>query len=331
MVGGGQKQSNQPQQVNQTTTNIPEYAQPYFTDILQRAQAESNRPYQAYDGQRIAGFNANQTGVQNQVMGLQDPSQFGQASNFAMQAGVGGLQDPNGQHYHMAGQPDWDAPQRDTYMSPYMQGVVDITKREAITDAQKGQLAANLNAARLGSYGGARQLLATTERERNLGQNLSDIQTKGLQSAYENAQGQFNTDRQSRFNVNQQNLASDLSTQELGVNARQQGYNTALNAAQSLGQLGQAQQDATLARLQAQANVGQQQQQMSQSLFDQNYADFLRQRDYPMEQLGYFSNMLHGLPIGLNSTTTTYAPSPSTGSQLAGLGLGALSLYNLQK
>jgi hypothetical protein len=264
-------------------------------------------------------------------MGLQDPSQYGQATNMAMQAGVGALGDPNIQQYHMANQPDWDAAQRDTYMSPYQQGVIDVTKREAITDAQKGQLAANLNAGRLGSYGGARQLLATTERERNLGQNLSDIQTKGLQSAYENAQGQFNADRQSRFGVNQQNLASDLSTQELGVNARNQGYSTALNAAQSLGQLGQAQQQGTLERLQAQANVGQQQQDMSQSLFDQRYADFLRQRDYPMEQLGYYSNMLHGLPIGLNSTQTTYGQAPNIGSQAAGLGLGALSLFNLQK
>ena len=331
MVGGSDKSSNQPQQVNQTTTNLPEYAQPYFTDILQRAQAESNREYQPYDGQRIAGFNSNQTGVQNAVMGLQAPGQFGQASDMATQAGIGALSNPNIQQYHMAGQPDWDTSQMNTYMSPFQQGVIDVTKREAITDAQKAQLAANLNAGRLGSYGGARQLLATTERERNLGQNLSDIQAKGLQSAYENAQSQFNADRQSRFGVNQQNLASDLSTQELGVNARNQGLNTAINAAQSLGQLGQAQQAATLERLQAQANVGQQQQQMSQSLLDQNYADFLRQRDYPMEQLGYFSNMLHGLPIGLNSTTTTYAQPPSTASQAAGLGLGALSLYNLTK
>jgi hypothetical protein len=60
--------------------------------------------------------------------------------------------------------------------------------REAIRDAQKTQLGANLGAARQGTYGGARQLLAQTERERALGQQLGNIQTRGLQSAYEAAQ-----------------------------------------------------------------------------------------------------------------------------------------------
>jgi hypothetical protein len=75
------------------------------------------------------------------------------------------------------------------YMSPYAQGVhVDVAKQEAIRDAQKTQLGANLGAVRQGTYGGARQLLAQTERERALGQQLGDIQTRGLQAAYEAAQ-----------------------------------------------------------------------------------------------------------------------------------------------
>jgi hypothetical protein len=69
-----------------------------------------------------------------------------------------------------------------------MQNVVDIQKEEAIRDAQKGQLAQNLGAARQGTYGGARQLLASTERERNLGQQLAQIQAAGGQRAFEAAQ-----------------------------------------------------------------------------------------------------------------------------------------------
>ena len=99
--------------------------------------------------------------------------------------------------------------------------------------------------------------------------------------------------------------------------------------AQTLGGLGTAQQDAQLRRLQAQGAVGAEQRGYQQQLLDQAYADFLRQRDYPMEQLGYFSNILRGLPIGLSSTQTTYGQSPGLAQQVIGTGLGALGTYNM--
>ena len=89
------------------------------------------------------------------------------------------------------------------YMSPYIQNVMDIQKREALTDARKSQLAQDLGAARQGTYGGARQLLASTERERALGQQLGDIEAKGMQAAYENAQAQFERDRVARMGAQQ--------------------------------------------------------------------------------------------------------------------------------
>ena len=48
--GGG------PQEVTQVSTNLPEYAKPYFEELLGRAGAELNRGYQTYPGQRIADF-----------------------------------------------------------------------------------------------------------------------------------------------------------------------------------------------------------------------------------------------------------------------------------
>ena len=111
------------------------------------------------------------------------------------------------------------------YMSPYMQGVVDVQKREAIRSAQQGQLAQNLAAARAGTYGGARQTLAATERERALGQQLGDIQTRGLQAAYEQAGTQFERDRAARMAAQQANLQAALGVQQLGTTT---GLQTAL-------------------------------------------------------------------------------------------------------
>jgi hypothetical protein len=64
---------------------------------------------------------------------------------------------------------------------------------------------------------------------------------------------------------------------------------------------------------------------------DQMYGDYLRQRDYPIEQLGYMSNLLRGLPVGLNTTNITYAQPPGIGQQLLGTGLAGLGAYNMMR
>jgi hypothetical protein len=83
----------------------------------------------------------------------------------------------------------------------------------------------DLGAARQGTYGGSRQLLAGLERERGLGQQLGDIEARGLQSAFENAQAQFERDRGATMAAQQQNLAAQLGVQQLGTDV---GLKTAL-------------------------------------------------------------------------------------------------------
>jgi hypothetical protein len=368
--GGGAPQT---QKVESTTTNLPKYLEPYVTDIASRAQAESNREYTPYEGQRIAGFTPEQQQVQQNVMGLQQPGQFGQATDFATQAGLGSLaagnydpasfsyqnvSAPQLQQYQMAAPDQFGQAQAQQYMSPYVQNVLDVQKREAITDAQKSQLMTNLGAARQGTYGGARQLLAGTERERALGTQMGDIQAKGLQSAYENAQQQFERDRAAQMGVGRSNLDAQLQTQQLGSgqslqaalanqqygmdaqkaseasrqfgsNLGMQGFAQALQSAQTLGNLGTSQQASDLQRLQAQDLTAAQMQQMNQKQLDLRYQDFINQRDDPRRALDYYSNLVRGLPNQMGYTQTTSAPPPSMFSQIGGLGIGALSLSKL--
>jgi len=376
MSGGGD--STPPtQQVNSTTTtnNLPEYARPYYENVLNRAQAESYRDYTPYQGQRIAGFTPDQQALQTEVRNMQTPGQFGAASDLAYGAGLGAanagqytptsvvnqqVQMPGLDLYQMRGAERFGNPQAQQYMSPYIQNVMDVQKREAVRDAQKAQLVGDLGAARQGTYGGARQLLAATERERALGQNLGDIQARGLQSAYENAQAQFERDRSAGFGVGQQNLQAAMQRQQLGTQTGLQaalanqssnldaqrlaeqsrqfgsqqglaGLGQMLEAGRTLGNLGLTQQQADQQRLQMQGTAADRYQQQRQQQLDMAYADFLRQRDYPMEQLGYFSNLLRGVPVGLNTTGTTYAPPPSMLAQVGGVGLGALGLSNMAR
>jgi hypothetical protein len=96
------------------------------------------------------------------------------------------------------------------YMSPYMQNVVDVQKQAAIEDARKAQLGANLGAARQGTYGGARQLLAQTEREKALGQQLGQIQATGSQAAYDAAQRQFEAEQARQLEASRTNIGVGL-------------------------------------------------------------------------------------------------------------------------
>jgi hypothetical protein len=292
-----------PTQQTVTQTNLPEYARPYFENIMDRAQALSHQQYVPYENERIASFTPGQQQTQQEVMGMRDPSQIYDASNIAY----------NAANY----QPGQFGPETFTpgiaeqYMSPYMQNVVDIQKREALRDAEIAQLGQNLGAAKQGTYGGARQALLTGERERGLRTQLGDIQAAGSEKAFQQARDAAFRDQQMR------------------EQSRQFGAQQGLAGAQLLGGLGTAQQESQLRRLQAQGAVGAEQRDYQQRLLDQAYGDFLRQRDYPMEQLGYFSNLMRGIPVGLSSTQTAYAAPPSAASQIAGTGLSALGLSRL--
>lgn len=179
-------------------------------------------------GQYAAGqFDTQQIGMPNlQQYSMQAPrnvraQQYGTPQMGAAQTGF----QPELNYFQMQGPQQFGSTQAQQYMSPFQQNVVDVQKREAVRDAQKGQLVQDLGAARQGTYGGSRQLLAGLERERNLGTQLGDIQARGSQSAYENAQAQFERDRAAGMTVGGQNQQAALQTQQLGT---QTGMQTAL-------------------------------------------------------------------------------------------------------
>jgi hypothetical protein len=361
------------QEVSTTTSNLPEYARPYFENVTNRAMAQSYQPYTPYKADRIAGFTPAQEQVQQNVLGLGAPNQFGAGSSLAYQAGLGALgqqnynpsqfnaqqvQAPQLERYGLQGPEMFGSEQAQQYMSPYLRNVLDTQKREAVRDARQGQVVQDLGAARQGTYGGSRQLLAGLERERNLGQQLGDIESRGQQSAFENAQQQFERDRAAGMTTGQQNLQAALQQQQLGTQtglqaalANQQqgmeaqrlgeqsrqfgaqqglaGLQAAGQMGQTLGNLGQYQQQADLQRLQAQGATAGEQRALQQQYLDQDYADFLRQRDYDMERLGQFSNILRGLPVGLSTTNTAYATPPSLASQALGTGLAGISMSRM--
>lgn len=278
---------------------IPQAFQLYGQGTPEAFQSKYVDPLKAaglYGADRVAPMSEMQQQVGAQLGQMTTPTQFAMGTG-ALGAGYNAL----------SGLPSMLTPgQMEQYMSPYMQNVLDVQKKQALRDAQQAQLTQNLGAARQGTYGGARQLLATTERERNLMDQMGKIQATGMQSAYEAAQKGLEAERAARI---QQGLG--LGT--LG---------------QQFGQLGVAQQAADIDRLKTMGAYGDLQRALAQQQVDVRYQDLMKGIDFPESQLEKLSAFIRGIPT-TDVTQTTTTPPPSFASQLAGLGLSGLSLYNL--
>jgi hypothetical protein len=295
--GGGGSPAPTTSQVNQS--NLPEYARPYFEDLMQRGQTASQVQYQPYGGERTAGFSPlQQQGFQG-VQGLGPSSLNAPAAGLTGVAGLGGL--GAGQNY---AQQATSPGSMQAYMSPYMQNVVDFQKTQAVSDYGRqlpGQQAA---ASRAGAFGGSRQAIVESEAQRNLQNTLGGIQAQGSQQAFEQA------------NKNLQ-FGSQLGLQGLGL-AGQMG--------QQLGQLGQTAFGQQAAAAQAQQAAGATQQAQSQDILNKRYEDFMQQQTFPQSQLQFYSSLLRGVPVSPNQTMYQYQAPASGASQIAGLGMGALGL-----
>lgn len=283
----------------QTTSQevkLPDYIAPYVQRMLQRGEGLSNEEYQAYGGPRLADFNADQQAAFDRVRNMP-------AMTPEQTQGAGIVGEAANQLLRGAGQ-RFDQSQADFYMSPYMQSVVDIEKREAQRDFDKQMPVIGASAAKAGAFGGARHGLIEAEAQRNYNQRLGDIQAKGLQSAFTNAQGQFNAD---------QNRMGTLATGAAGAG----------NTLAGIGQQGFQNQ---LANTQALMGIGNVQQGLNQKSLDVGYQDFLQQRQHPYQQAQYMQSFLQGMPMTQTTTAQTQS-APTLGQQLISSGIGGYQFF----
>jgi len=297
-------------------TDVPEVLRPYITGaggILPTAQTLLTKGYNETYGDplkaaglagsgRIAGLSPMQQQIGTQLQGMTTPEQFAQGTgttNLGVGANALGLGS-------LAGFNDPSTVQ--SFMSPYQQNVIDVNKAEALRDAQKGLTAGNLASARQGTYGGARNALMMSEADRNLQTKLGNIQATGMQNAFDAAQ-------------------KAQAAQAAGYG---QAASTYGQLGQTFGQLGTAQQATDIDRLKTQGAYGDLQRATQQQQLDAQYQDLMTKLNYPITNLETMNNLVRGVPLtqtgSMGSQTT---PPPSFASQLAGMGLTGLSLYNM--
>jgi len=302
--------------ISTSLTDVPEVLRPYITGaggVLPTAQTLLSKDYATTYGTplqqaglagsgRVASLSPMQQQVGTQLGTMATPTQFGTGTGAA-QLGVGSTALGLGALGSMLS-PEQTA----MYMSPYSQNVIDVNKAEAMRDAQKGLMSGNLAAARQGTYGGARQLLSQTEQERNLQTKLGNIQATGMQNAFDAAQ--------------KAQIAQAAGYGQLG-----QTYGS---LGQTYGALGTAQQASDIDRIKTQGAYGDLQRGVQQQQLDAQYQDLMSKLNYPLTSIETMSNLARGVPLTQTATSGSQTtPPPSFASQLAGMGLTGLGLYNM--
>lgn len=292
---------------------------PYVYNMLEMGAGAAAQPYQAYEDPRYAAPTALQQQAYTGIAGLTPPTQFDTATQMATQAG------------NAMGDMRYDPTQFNTglgpirsvqdYMSDYTSGVSDIAAREATRQADISRQAEQARMAQAGGYGGSRQAIMEAERQRNLGTQIGDIRTQGLQAAYDRA----NQQRIQEATLGMEAQRGSEQSRQYGANLGFQGLQGQLNAAQGLGALGTQQQQAGISALNTQLAAGGQQQADQQRNLDFAYQQYQESMQHPYRQASYMQSLLQGMPL----EAPRYYPGDSGIGSLATGALTGAGVYNM--
>ena len=288
--GGGSAPPPPPAtQTVRQSSEFPEELKPFVKDIFGKAQAiQEQRQEEGFRPeltQQLAAFTPDQqaafTGIREQV-GQTRPL-FEEATQLTRGATRAAT----------------DPAEVAALMNPFLRNVTDIEKREArrVADVEEQQLAAQ--AAQAGAFGGSRAAILEAERQRNLAQQLGDIEARGRLAAFQDAQARL----QNQFG------------------------REAAGAAQ-LSALGTAIPAQTFKELGALSGIGAAEQQQAQRALDIATQQAREEYGFPMQTLQDFQSILRGfpLPATTNVSRQSFSPAQPLSTQLLGLGTGLAGL-----
>lgn len=276
------------------TTKLDPTVEPYVKKALDEAEGiydtSMEAGYLPYEGQTIADFTPEQMKAMEGLAGVVGTGKPLQEEALAL---------ARGQKERFTG----DIAQE--YMSPYQQAVIDIEKREAAKDFESMIMPQfekqAISAGGMSGYGSRAGVQASLLGQAQM-ERLSDIQAKGLQSAYQDASAQFAAQK-----ARERGLSSDLMAAAPAMLQQQMKEYGAL------------------------AGVGEQKQQMGQTALDEAYFREMEKRNFPQDKLAEYTGFVYGNPLMQNRTRTTSTPyrGPSFGQQMMGLAGSAMNIYGM--
>jgi hypothetical protein len=282
-----------PPPTSTTTRQVPEYApeqREYIEDIFGKSQElyeqRTAEGFQPFPGQQLAPFATQEQEAFSGIESLARGPGAAPAFEVARTAALGAAAPITAAEIQQG-------------MNPYQQAVTDIAKREASRQYARGpQAQLRTGAVEAGGLRGARRFVEETEGQRNLQQQMSDLQTLGSQQAFQQSLAEAAAARGRLAN-----LAAQMPS--IGTGAYQQQLS-------QLGQLG---------------GVGEAQRAREQAAIDLAQSQFQREQMFPEETLATYLRFITNAPSPSGFQETTIKPGvagPSALTQLtSGLAGGA--------
>lgn len=228
-------------------SSLSNWAGDYVTNMLGKGQALANEGYNAYTGPLSAGSSDLQDAAFQGVGGLAMPTD---------EMGIGGFT-PESYTGENVGQ----------YMNPYLMQSLQPQIDEARRQSEIDRIANAGRMTRAGSFGGSRQAVLDAENQYGTQRNIANLVGQGYNTAFTNAQDQFNTEQ-----------------------------DRSMTAQQNINEYG-------LAGLGALADLGNVQRNIESEGIAADKAQFEEERDFPYKQTQYMQSLLQGLPIASQNVT----------------------------
>ena len=168
-------------------STLSEWAGPYVTDMLGKAQAFAETPYQTYQGPMTAGESSLQSKVFQGLGNIAFPGNLGQSFTGAG-APTAGLTS--------TGQPQTSTSVAGQYMNPYLQQVLQPQLAELQRQSQINRQPSLAKLTQAGGFGGGRQAIMESEANRNLLQEQNKTVGQAYANAFDKAMQQFNTEQE---------------------------------------------------------------------------------------------------------------------------------------
>lgn len=289
-------------------TKLPEFIEQGGKDNYEKATVAADNLMPAYSGNMIAGINSDQQAAYDMTR------QGATLSQPTMQNSMNTLNREENYTPQQVSTQGWgqlsDA-QRNAYLNPYTQNVID-TSMDAMNDArQKALMQTGDQAQAAGAFGGTRHgvMEGTTNAQSVKDQAALAAQLYG--QGYQNAQTSYASDADRALTAARSNQTTDL-----------QGSQARTTAAGAGALSGQMAQNSWLQGASGMQAVGDNERAYQQDLLNQQAAQYDAQRNYPLEQLGIRTSALSLTPYGTSSTSTT--TSSGGGGNGAGQAIGAV-------
>ena len=289
-IFGGSRQQGQVVQ----SSKLPEEIAPFAKEVLEEAKkqyaASQEAGYTPYGGKTIADLTQEERDAMSGIKGLVGLSRPLQEEALGITRGLG---------------EKFTADTAAEYMSPYQRAVTDIEKREAQKTFERDIMPRfEQQAVEAGGMSGmgSRAAIQASQLGQAQMQQMGDIESRGLQQAYMNAQQQF-----AQQKARERTQAADLFA-----------------AGPAMLQSGLREQGAL-------QTVGEQKRALEQSKLDEAYYKFLEKQAYPKEKLAEYSGFVYGNPLMQERvrTSTSTQPRPSLGRQLLGLAGTGVGIYGM--